>query len=211
MTDPLDRRRFLTSTVLGGATVVGATALGSLAPEAAFAAVPGAARPDGGPSVSALDPAQPDPEFAEGRITGIKAAVLMVTGSDLRLHRIQLTRGTSVWKLRPTTLDQAQVGDGLYARGVLMPDGTLAADAVWLNIVNLTLHIASIGKDVIHFDHNGSRIVGHVVAGTTAAVYNGTPAVSDLSLLKVGSHVQAIGAWRPDTNEVDLATIFSVA
>ena len=200
MTDNLDRRRFLNAAVLGGATVAGASALGSFAPEAAFADL----RAD-------VDTAAPDPEFAEGRITGIDGTMLLVAGSDKALHRIYVSSGTSVWKLRPTGVDAAQVGDGLYARGVPMGDGTLAADAVWLNIVNLTVHITSIGPDVIHFDHHGNRVVGHVVAGTTVAVYNSTPPVSDLTMLKVGSHVQVLGAWRPDTNEVDVATVYAAA
>ncbi|HEV2781261.1 MAG TPA: cell wall protein [Actinophytocola sp.] len=198
--DALGRRPFLTRAVLGTATtVVGATALGALAPEAI--ADPGLD----------LDAGAVDPNFVEGRITGIKGSLLSVTGSDGSFHLLQLTAATSIWKLRPTTLDAARVGDGLYARGVRMPDGVLATDAVWLNIVNLTVHITSIGKDVMHLDHHGDRIVGHVVAGTTAAVYNGTPAVSDLGLLKVGQHAQVIGAWRPDTNEVDIATVFAAA
>jgi hypothetical protein len=198
--DGLGRRRFLTRAVLGTATTVaGATALGALAPEAI-------AEPRLDVEAGAVDP-----NFAEGRITGIKGSMLMVTGSDGVFHLIQLTAATSIWKLRPTTFDAAAVGDGLYARGVRMPDGVLAADAVWLNIVNLTVHITSISKGVMHFDHHGDRIVGHVVAGTTAAVYNGTPAVSDLGLLKVGQHAQVIGAWRPDTNEVDIATVFASA
>ena len=45
--------------------------------------------------------------------------------------------------------------------------------------------------------------------GTTASVYNSTPAVSDLSLLTVGKHVKVIGAWRPGTNEIDIATIYA--
>lgn len=201
MLDSLDRRRFLTSAVLGTATtVVTATAIGAVSPEVAMAQ----------PAFD-VEPGGVDPNFAEGRITGIKSGVLMVTGSDMTLHQIYLTSGTSVWKLRPTTVDAAQVGDGLYARGVRMPDGVLAADAVWLNIVNLEVHITSIGKDVLYLDHNGDRIVGHVVSGTTAAVYNGTPAVSDLGLLKVGQHAQVLGAWIPDTNEVEIATVFSAA
>ncbi len=64
---------------------------------------------------------------------------------------------------------------------------------------------------MLHLDHNGNRLVGHVVPGTTAAVYNGTPAVRDLSMLQVGKHAQVIGAWRPDTNEVDIATVYAAA
>src|SRR5256885_2525790 len=201
MLDSLDRRRFLTRAVLGTAgTVLTASAMGAVSPEVAMAE----------PAFD-VEPGGIDPDFAEGRITGLKGALLMVSGSDGVLNQIQLTSGTSVWKLRPTTIDAAAVGDGLYARGVRMPDGVLAADAVWLNIVNLEVHITSIGNDVLFLDHAGERIVGHVVSGTTAAVYNGTPAVSDLGLLKVGQHAQVLGAWRPDTNEVDIATVFASA
>jgi len=201
--ESLDRRKFLSGAVLGTAAVtgvVGASTLGSFAPEAAAA--------QRKHSVAA---GEIDPNFVEGRVISAQKGMLLVTSMDKSMHRIQLTGATSVWKLRPTTADQAKVGDGLYARGVRMADGTLAADAVWLNIVNLTVHITSIGKDVMHLDHHGDRIVGHVVAGTTAAVYNSTPAVSDLSLLQVGKHAQVIGAWRPDTNEVDLATVYAAA
>jgi hypothetical protein len=200
--DSLGRRKFLSSAVLGGAavtTVVGASTLGSFAPEAAGAQRHSAAA------------GEVDPNFVEGRIIRVQKGMLLVTSADKSMHRIHLTGATSVWKLRPAASDAAKVGDGLYARGVRMPDGTLAADAVWLNIVNLTVHITSIGRDTMHLDHHGDRIVGHVIAGTTAAVYNSTPAVSDLSLLQVGKHAQVIGAWRPDTNEVDLATVYAAA
>ena len=77
--------------------------------------------------------------------------------------------------------------------------------------MNLHAHIASVGRNVVHLDHRGQRIIGHVVPDRTAAVYNGTPAVSDISLLKVGRHVQVIGAWHPDTNEIDIATVYAAA
>jgi hypothetical protein len=194
----MDRRSLLSRAALGATGLVAATAMGSLAPETAFAGSPQFA-----------DPGRPDPDFAEGLIMGRTQDLLQVQGSDGRLHRIQLTGATSVWKLRPTTIDQAKVGDGLYARGVLLPDGILAAEAVWVNIVNLTVAITSISRSGVQFDHHGQKVVGHVQSGTTAAVYNGTPAVSDLSMLKVGRHAQVIGAWRPGTNEIDVATIYT--
>lgn len=200
MAEELDRRRLLTGAVLGTATLVGATALGSLAPEAAF----GATGPD-------VVPGTPDPNFVEGRIAGIDGTVIRANGSDGTLHRIHATTGTSVWKLRPTTFDAVKVGDGLYARGARLPDGSLAADALWVNIVSIDAHVTSLSRNTVYLDHNGSRIVGHVVPGTSAAVYNGTPAVADLSLVKVGRHVHVIGAWHPDTNEIDIATVYTAA
>ena len=198
MSNTMNRRRLLTTAVLGGAGLVSATALGSVAPEAAFAAEP-----------VLVEPGMPDPNFVEGRITTISGTLLLVTSSDGTLHRIQVTDGTSIWKLRPTTFDRVEKGDGLYARGLRLPDGTLAADALWVNIVNIHAHIAAMSRNRLHLDHKGRRIIGHVVPGTTAAVYNGTPAVSDVSMLRVGRHVQVLGAWHPDTNEIDIATVYA--
>ncbi|MFC3501611.1 twin-arginine translocation signal domain-containing protein [Micromonospora krabiensis] len=194
----IDRRQLLATAALGG--VVGATGLGSLAPEAAFAA-----------EAVTVEPGLPDPNFAEGRITAVSGSMLFVTGSDAVLHAIRITDGTSIWKLHPTTFDRVATGDGLYARGVRLPDGTLAADSVWVNIVNLHAHIASVGRNMLNLDHKGQRIVAHVVPNRSAAVYNGTPAVSDLSLLRVGRHVQVLGAWHPGTNEIDIATVYAAA
>ena len=211
MDDTMNRRSLLTSAVLGSAaTLVGATALGSLAPEAAFAGGTGAPPLPTG-SKQDVEAGMRDPNFAEGRITGIRDTMLLVAGSDATLWRIRVTGGTSIWKLRPTTFDSAAVGDGLYARGVMLPDGTLAADSIWLNIVNLVVHVAALSRDTIHFDHRGNRIVGHVHHGTTAASYNGTPAVQDLSMVTVGRHAQVLGAWLPDTNEIDIATVYTTA
>lgn len=198
MSNTMNRRRLLTTAVLGGAGLVSATALGSVAPEAAFAAEP-----------VLVEPGMPDPNFVEGRITTISGTLLLVTSSDGTLHRIQVTDGTSIWKLRPTTFDRVEKGDGLYARGLRLPDGTLAADALWVNIVNIHAHIAAMSRNRLHLDHKGRRIIGHVVPGTTAAVYNGTPAVSDVAMLRVGRHVQVLGAWHPDTNEIDIATVYA--
>ncbi|MFF0312679.1 cell wall protein [Streptosporangium sp. NPDC004379] len=193
------RRQLLKSALLGGgAGVVAATALGSLGPEAAF----GAAAPD-------VEPGAPDPNFAEGRIRSVKEDTLLVLGSNMVFHRIRIVDGTSLWKLGPTTFDQAKPGDGLYARGVRMPDGVLAAEAVWLNIVNIKGHVRNITAERIHLDHKGQQVLCHRVPGRSVAIYSDAPPSGDLSLLRVGQHVQVMGAWRPDTNEVDIATVFS--
>jgi hypothetical protein len=192
----VDRRRLLTGAVLGSAALVGATALGSVAPEAAYAREP-------------LDLDAPDPNFVDGRITRITGTVLTVTGSYNLINQIRVTNATSIWKLHPVSFKAIEVGDGLYARGVRMPDGTLAADAIWANIVSIHVEILSIRPGVLELAHGHGRLVGHVVRGVTAMVGDQDVVTADLSTLRVGSHIQLIGAWRPDTDEVDIATIYT--
>lgn len=192
----LDRRRFLTGAALGGATIVGASALGALDADAAFAA----------PTPS-LDPAIAKTSFAEGRIVAIKGGLLEVHGSKGAHHRIQLTNATSIWKLTPTTAEAIEVGDGLYARGVPMPDGVIAADAVWVNIVNLYCTVRGLGKDRIDLKHHNHALVGHVVRGTTVASYGGSAPTTDLSRIRLNQAVQVLGAWRPADNGIDIARL----
>lgn len=191
---PFDRRRFLTYAAIGGATIVGASALGGLDPDAAFAA-----------PMKPTDPVIPAAGFAEGVITAIKGSTLHIHGSYGTGYRVQLTNATSVWKLRPTTAAAIKVGDGMYGRGVRMPDGTIAADAVWVNIVNLACRVRAITPGRVQLQHNNHTITGRIVPGVTVAAYRlGTP-TSDLSRLQVGQAVQVLGAWRPADGSVDVA------
>ena len=196
----MDRRQMLSTAVLGGtAGIVGATTLGSVAPEAAFAA-----------ETQTVEPGTADPNYTDGLVTSIKGTQLLVETEPGVLDRVFVAPGTSVWKLRPSGFDAIEVGDHVSVRGVRMPNGSLAADAVWTNIVNFLAHIVSIGRSAIQLDHNGARVVGHVVKGTTVASYNSTPAVSDLSPLKVGDHIQVLGAQRPGSDQVEIATVYAV-
>jgi hypothetical protein len=189
----VDRRRFLTAAATTGAAIVGASALGGFDAEAAFAA----------PTPS-LDPAVPDPNFAEGVISAIRGSTLFVHGSYGVDHTVQLTNATSIWKVHPTSADAIEVGDGMYGRGVRMPDGTIAADAVWINIVNITCTVRGITASRVQLQHHQHTIAGRIVRGTTVASYaNGAP-TRDLSRLRIGQAVRVLGAWRPADNSVDV-------
>jgi hypothetical protein len=191
---PPSRRRFLTSAAIAGATIVGASSLGGLDAEAAFAA-----------PMKPADPAIASASFAEGVITAVRGSMLHIHGSYGTDYRVQLTNATSVWKLRPTTAAAIEVGDGMYGRGVRMPDGTIAADAVWVNIVNLVCKVRSVSRDHVRLQHNNHMITGRVVPGVTVASYaRGTP-TADLSRLQPGRAVQVLGAWRPSDGSVDVA------
>ncbi|MGP4111282.1 cell wall protein [Streptomyces sp. 4N509B] len=191
----LGRRGFLSSAAVGGATIVGASALGALDADAAFAQ----------PTPS-LDPAIAKTSFAEGRITAVSGSLLHVAGSYGERHRIQLTHATSVWKVRPTTVDDVEVGDGLYARGVEMPDGTMAADAVWVNIVNLYTTIRGIQRGRLYLSHGNHELMGRTLP-ETAASYAGGALTSDLSRLRIGQPAQVLGAWRPADDSIDLVRV----
>lgn len=197
----VDRRRFLTGTVLGSAAaVVGATAFGGTDAAAAFER-----------TTPNLAPGAPDPNFIDGRVMSVSKTALGVRGSNQILHRIIVTNSTSLWKMETVGLDQVKVGDGLYARGARMPDGTLAADAIWVNIVNLDAHITSITTTRMELNHNGKKIIAHVIKGKSAATYQGASATGDLTGLRVGHTVKIIGAWIPDTNEITISTVHSMA
>lgn len=191
---PVDRRRFLTSAAVAGATIVGASALGGLDPDAAFAA-----------SMKPTDRAFASAIFTEGIITSIKGSMLHVHGSQGADHRVQLTNATSVWKLRPTTAAAINPGDGMYGRGVLMPDGSIAADAIWVNIVNLTCTVQSVASNKVRMKHNNHMITGHIVPGTTVASHGGNLPTKDLTGLRAGRAVQVLGAWRPSDGSVEVA------
>jgi hypothetical protein len=199
--DAVDRRSFLTAAALRGATVVGATvvgatALGAVDADAAFAAPQ---RP--------LDPAIAASSFVEGRITAINDGVLEVTGSYGDHSRVRVTSATSVWKVRVATAADIEPGDGLYARGVPMPDGTVAADAVWVNIVNLFTTIRGIEKTRLRLAHGQHELVGNLLADTTAVSYAGAAPTSDLSRLRIGQDAGILGAWRPSDDSVDVVRV----
>ena len=190
-----DRRQFLARTALGSAGVIAASGLGPLAAEAVA-------------TTHDVAPGERDPYFAEGKILSIDGTTLVVSSSERLLQRIQVAAGTTIWKLRETTLDDVRVDDRLYARGVPAENGTFLAERIWVNIVNLHVSVAGIASNRLQLDHTGGRLVAHVVPDTVA-VYALGPATRDLSRLRVGMHLQVVGAWHPDTNEIDLATIYT--
>src|SRR5919202_6792199 len=193
----LDRRQFLKRAALGGATAVSAGSLGPLAP---------LAQAGDGTSVAPVNGL--DPNFFEGRIVSIDGSALVVTSDTYLIRRIQVVNGTTIWKFKDTTFDQIVVNDRLYARGVIAENGDFVAQSIWVNIVNLHVEIASIRSGRLLFNHPNGPLVGHLVPDTVAA-YNVGPDTRDLSRLRPGLHVQIVGAWHPDTNEIDVSTFYA--
>jgi hypothetical protein len=189
------RRRFLTSAAATGTIIVGASALGGLDAESAFAA-----------PMKPLDPAIIRSTFIDGRVNQIRGQQLEVITNEGR-RVIQLTNATSIWKMDTVTAEAIEEGDGLYARGVSMPDGSMAADAVWVNIVNLYVLIRGIGRTKLHLAFKNQELVGNIVPAKTAASFRGGALTSNLSALRIGQHAQVLGAWRPSDDSIDIARI----
>ena len=195
--DRMDRRRFLATTALGGAGVVSAAGLAGVLSTATVA------------EAADVDLAgQPDPNFLEGKVVSVGAASLIVLTPDLVMRRMLATDGTQVWKVRDTTLEAVQANDHLYARGLPMPDGTFAAENIWVNIVNLHAEVVGVDASTLRFSHHGEAWTGHLQPDTVARYSMRAPS-RDLSGVSAGRHVQVVGAWRPGTNEIDVSTVFA--
>src|SRR5918911_217550 len=193
----LDRRQFLKRAALGGATAVSPGSPGPLA-----------SPPQANHRTSVAPVHGLDPNFFEGRIVSIDGSALVVTSDSYLIRRIQVVNGTTIWKFKDTTFDQIAVNDRLYARGVVAENGDFVAQSIWVNIVNLHVEIASVRSGQLLLNHPSGRLVGHLKPETVAA-YNVGPETRDLSRLRPGLHVQVIGAWHPDTNEIDVARIYA--
>jgi hypothetical protein len=196
MSDRMHRRQFLTAATLGSAGVVSAAALGGALADTAVA------------QAADLAVDQPDPEFMEGKVVSVEGSSLVVLSGDLLLRRVLAASGTEVWKIRDTTIEGVSVNDWVYVRGTPLPDGSFAAHSIWANIVNVHFQVVGVEQDRLHLDHGGERWVGHVQPDTVARHSLRAP-TRDLSGVTVGSHVQIVGAWRPDTNEIDVSTVFA--
>lgn len=199
MSEQNSRRRFLAATVLGGAGVVSASALTGLVAKAATL--------DQTDEQDDVGINQPDPYFLEGLVVSVAESAIIVLTNDLVLRRV-LATGTQVWKVRVTTLERVQVGDRLYARGVPMEDGSFAATNIWANIVNLVVRVAGTSESRLELEHRGKQWTGHLQPDTIVR-YSGRAPSRDFSRVRPGSHVQIVGAWRPNTNDIDVSTVFA--
>jgi hypothetical protein len=70
------------------------------------------------------------------------------------------------------------------------------------------VQVVGVEPDRFHLDHGGERWVGHLHPDTVARHSLRAP-TRDLSGVQVGGNVQVVGAWRPDTNEIEVSTVFA--
>ncbi len=121
--DQLTRRNLLGKALAAGA---GATVLGAVA-DAADAS--SKTSPFGQISFE-------DPAFIAGRVVDSGAGILVAEDADAKLRRIRMRDVSQVWKEGVWRIGGLSVGDCIYGRGTLEPDGTLAIDKAWVSIFN---------------------------------------------------------------------------
>ena len=102
--------------------------------------------------------------------------------------------------------EQAIDGDVCHQVMGELPLAPHTGDRIFARLVNRCR--VRIRFDRLLLNHVNGPLVGHLVADTVAA-YNVGPETRDLSRLRPGLHVQMIGAWHPDTNEIDIARIYA--
>ncbi len=191
----MNRRQLLKTSVLGGAGTLSAAALGFAQP---FQPTQGQGEPGG-----------LSPNFAHGLVQAVEKGIIIAVDEDRAPLRVAVNDGSRVWKGVDTTFDDVQPGDFFYVRGTRADDGTLVAETIWLNIVNLTIEIQNVSDDRMDFvDHNGTG-VGRLMP-YTVAVHDLAPPSRDLSTLAVaGRYVQIVGTVQPDTGEIHISRIIA--
>ena len=195
----INRRQLLKGAVLGSAGVLSATAFVPL----------GLGQPTSSQPQALNTAGERNPNFAMGLVQAIDGATIVSFNEESLVQRIEVMSATQVWKGQDTTLEEVLPGDFFYARGEPTPDGRFLAETIWVNIVNLHLQINDVKRDRFVFSDLHGQIVGHVRPYTIVIRDINTPASRDLSSLQIGQHVQAIGCWRPDTDEFDISRIFA--
>src|SRR5262249_54385454 len=125
MNKKVDRRRFLRQAVVGA---------GALPILGARASITSRAQTSTGDTKA--------PAFQDSSIKSVHGRILTLAGATLALETAESLKalsvlGARIWKGGAASTAHLQLGDVVWARGVPLPDGTLLATDMWINIVNV--------------------------------------------------------------------------
>lgn len=153
----ITRRRFLKTmgmagsaglVIAAGASIPIERVLGQTAPSPS--AVSRTTPPSGpGPVKKTIDspgPGVPAPNFVKGTVVTQHADMLYIStpGGD---KVVRLTNGTQIWKGGPADASAVAKGDIVQATGVLLPDGTIAATIVDVDVAQVRGTVAQVTVD----------------------------------------------------------------
>src|SRR5438105_11913615 len=145
------RRELIGRALLAGA---GATIAGALPSGTALATA------DSGPD-SAFDPS-----FLSGQIVSMRSGGrLTIVEAEDRIRAAQLRGGTQIWK-RAVWGGQLDVGDCLYATGVLGSDGIFGIDRMWIGIESVVAKALDVHDWSLILDVGGQTIESAVIDQT---------------------------------------------
>lgn len=150
-----------------------------------------------------------DPNFVAGQVAQLDGDSVTVVQADGTVQPMLLTSSSQVWKQGEVGAQPLQVGDGLYARGIVNPAGALQVDNAWVGIANFSGTIVQPGSQqlVVSLDGGlGNQAAQVNPAGTMLEANGGTQVVDSLSALAGGDYVQVIGYCSADSPSAITAT-----
>lgn len=151
--------------------------------------------------------AQPSPstEFGDGTVSEVNGNTIVTRRSGGIVERIVVGPSTNIWKGGNATISAVGSGDFIYARGVPMPDGSMAAIAIWVNIAQVYGKVTSVGagrfKLIGETGALGRPLVERTVLVADKTLYfpaKGTGRQNAFNLVQPGSAVHALGVGEKD-------------
>lgn len=138
-------------------------------------------------------------DFLQGTITGVSGNTIRVLDDSRTPWQIMMSPlATELWRAGPTTLESLRVDDFLYARGVTIAPGQLAASNVWVNIVNFWGVVRAADNAGLRFGDDSLPPV-LFQKGTSLYLSGSSAPLSSTSLVGPGMGLQVLGMWDVQT------------
>lgn len=135
--------------------------------------------------------------FLEGTVSRVKGDRLIVKDESV-IYTLFMTNKTRIWKGKVASLDQVDIGDYIYARGIPKAEEEFIATKVWVNIANFYGTVVDREGNTLSLRIDDPRfetfLTVHITADTLVNEARGV----DLSVLSPGRYVQALGLYQRD-------------
>lgn len=145
-------------------------------------------------------PAELDPNFIAGRVVErVADDEYLVEDPDKKIRPMRVSPPTRVWKRAYVNRYGVVEGDCLYARGQLQPDGVLAVDRLWVDIITFPATVMQATADVhVMSEWTGDEFKFPVAPFTEVEQAGGGYAKGDASTLQRDDGLQAVGFGIPE-------------
>jgi hypothetical protein len=194
--DGITRRELLARALMAGS---GTTIVAAFGPKIAE----GAVRPAHAAARFRADPIVIDLNFVAGRLVDRSADLFIVLDPDAQFRRVRMAPSGQVWKQGQWNQGVLQVGDCIYARGKVGPDGVLAINKAWASIFNLEGRLIQSGARTFLIDLLRADIgPAEISFAPGAEMTDGSSAAVVIGSLPAGAELRVVGFESPATGEL---------